>query len=230
MAGKPPVFKSAVAPTTPRANPISIICRRSVRQGCCPAPLISTFDQPPGSGDGFVGFARGNLFAEKESQVTHNIVQMHFQHPCDSQQNIHCRHSETALDLPHVNGVDVNPFGQFFLRQTSELAVFANTAAQELAIFFGDHDWLLSQPAHRQIAQILLAIILRLHSGRKNSRNVRNESADHSAKTNRRRSDRAWHATITVHPPGHGRKRREPWRFSTWRSTRLPCCRVQLRQ
>jgi hypothetical protein len=42
--------------------------------------------------------------------------------------------------------------------------VFADAATQQFAIFFGDHDWPVSQSGRGQIAQILLAIILCLLS------------------------------------------------------------------
>lgn len=66
---------------------------------------------------------------------------MHFQGSCNPQQDIHGRHPETALYLTHIDGIDANPLGQFFLRQTGQVAVFANTATQQFAFSFCDHDW-----------------------------------------------------------------------------------------
>jgi hypothetical protein len=57
------------------------------------------------------------------------------------------------------------------LSQTGLLAVFADAFAQQLAIFFCDHDWLISQSGSAPRAQILLAIILRLRSIGKYLRN-----------------------------------------------------------
>jgi hypothetical protein len=42
--------------------------------------------------------------------------------------------------LPHINWIDVNPFSQLFLGESRQLAVFADTAAQQLAIFLRNHD------------------------------------------------------------------------------------------
>ena len=65
---------------------------------------------------------------------------MNFQSSRNPQQNIHRRHSKTTLDLPHINRIDVNPFSQLFLGESCQLAILANTAAKQLAIFLRNHD------------------------------------------------------------------------------------------
>jgi hypothetical protein len=140
-----------VAPEKPRESSFQYVSPVVASMSCPRRPRLH-IDPPPGSGCPLLGFAHGSSFAEeKESQVTDNIMQMHFQRPRNPQKDIHRRHPKTALNLPHINGIDVNPLGQFFLRQTSQLAVFANTATQELAIFFGNHDWLISQTGNGEM-------------------------------------------------------------------------------
>lgn len=89
-----------------------------------------------------------------------NIPQAHFQCAGDSQQHINRGYFVPAFDLPHIDGVNVNSLRKLFLRQTNSLAILANAPAQKSAIFFRDHDWLLSQAVFGKFAQILLAIIL----------------------------------------------------------------------
>ena len=94
------------------------------------------------------------------SKLPDNIAQPHFQCARQPQQHIDRGNFVPALDLPHIDRVDINSLRKYFLRQARPLAVFANTPAQKFAIFFCDHDRPLSQPVFGGIAQILLAIIL----------------------------------------------------------------------
>ena len=104
---------------------------------------------------------RKTNFFEK-SKFAHNVTQAHLQRLGNSQQNIHRWHSKTALDLPHVNWIDVNPFGQLFLCQDGQLPVFADAFAKTFTIFFCDHNWSISKSGNVKTSQILLAIIFPL--------------------------------------------------------------------
>ena len=65
---------------------------------------------------------------------------MNLQRLCNPQEDIYRGHPIATLDLPHIDGVNINLFGQFFLRQTGRFAVFADAGTQQFAIFLGDHD------------------------------------------------------------------------------------------
>jgi hypothetical protein len=53
------------------------------------------------------------------------------------------------------------------LRQAGQLAEFTDAITQKFSISFCNHDWPISQSGSAQSAQILLAIILRLRSFKK---------------------------------------------------------------
>jgi hypothetical protein len=117
---------------------------------------------------------------------------MNFQGTSNSQQNINCCDFIAALNLPHVYGVNVNSFGQFFLSQTSRFSIFPNTISQKFSIFFCDHDWALSQTAAVKMRQILLAIIFRLDS--------RPQKSKVAAGMNWQASEAAWHSGKSLFP------------------------------
>jgi CheY-like chemotaxis protein len=129
-------------------------------------PDCSTVDPPPGSGNFAFRIARTKgFFKADKSKFADNISQANFQSSRNPQKNIHRRHSKAALNLPHINRIDVNPFSQLFLGESGELAVFADAAAQQLAIFLCNHALSISQARRGEIAQILIAIIFYLHFG-----------------------------------------------------------------
>ena len=81
-----------------------------------------------------------NCFPEL-SEFAYDVSEMDFQCPCNPQENIHSWHSKAALDLAHINRIDVNSFSELFLRQTRQFPVFTNTFTEKFSIFFYNHDW-----------------------------------------------------------------------------------------
>ena len=97
-------------------------------------------------------------------QFAYNITQMHFQRPGNTQKDINCRNTESSFNLAHINGIDINSFGELFLSQSGNFPIFADAIAEMFSVFFCDHNWLTSQSGKAKPSQILLAIIFHLRS------------------------------------------------------------------
>jgi hypothetical protein len=91
----------------------------------------------------------------------HNVAQSNLQSLGDSQQHIHSGNLVAALDLAHVNRVEVNFFSQSLLGQALEFPIFSDSVAQERSIFSSNHCREI-EPRAGASRQIPIAIILLL--------------------------------------------------------------------
>lgn len=98
------------------------------------------------------------------SKFAYDVAQSNFQRLRYTQENIHCWHPKAAFNLAHINGIDINSFGELFLSQSGNFPIFADAIAEMFSVFFCDHNWLTSQSGKAKPSQILLAIIFHLRS------------------------------------------------------------------
>lgn len=118
-----------------------------------------TLDLPCGS-------TRKRDRAAARSKFMHNIAKANLQSPGDSQKHVHCWNLVAALDLAHVNRVEVNFFGQSLLGQAFQFPIFSDAIAQELSVFSRNHCREI-EPRRGASRQIPIAIILLLRFLRK---------------------------------------------------------------
>lgn len=96
-----------------------------------------------------------------QSKFMHNVAQANLQSPGDSQKHIHGGNSVAALDLAHVNRINVHFFGEFLLGQTFQFPIFSDAVPQKLSFFSRNHSWGI-EPRWSAGGQIPIAIILSL--------------------------------------------------------------------